>query len=149
MYTNKELLRFCGRELFKISKSRRKDIKVLELGCGLCSNLWMIAKEGFDAYGIDLSKKSLELGELVLKKWEVKANLIEGSITDLPYENNNFDVIYDIFSMYCLCETEFHTCLDEVKRVLKKEGVFFLIVLRLIQMLSRIITPLQKLMNIH
>lgn len=61
----------------------------------------------------------------MLKKWWVKANLIEGSITDLPYENNHFDVIYDIFSTNCLCETEFHTCLDEVKRVLKKEGLFF------------------------
>src|SRR5208337_2976314 len=125
LYPNEELLRFCGRELFKMDKSERKKVKILELGCGSCSNLWMIAREGFDAYGIDFSKKSLELGMIMLNKWGVTAQLTAGSMTQLPYEDEYFDVVIDIVSTYCLCELEFYTCLDETRRVLKKGGIFF------------------------
>ena len=59
LYPNEELLRFLGVNFFsKSEKKDRKKIKVLEIGCGCCANLWMISKEGFDAYGIDISKEA-------------------------------------------------------------------------------------------
>ena len=43
-YPNEELLRFLGREFFsKTERNQRKNIKVLDLSCGSCSNLWMVA----------------------------------------------------------------------------------------------------------
>ena len=62
-YPNEELLRFLGTNFFNKDATDRKNIKVLEVGCGSCPNLWMIAKEGFDAYGLDLSDESLKLGD--------------------------------------------------------------------------------------
>jgi len=61
-YPNEEMLRFLGCNLFKIPYESRKETCVLEVGCGSCSNLWVVAKEGFDAYGIDLSSESIVLG---------------------------------------------------------------------------------------
>ena len=126
LYPNEELLRFLGREWFgRTTRSQRKNLKVLELGCGSCANLWMIAKEGCDAYGIDITPSALRLGRKMLKKWGVKADLTLGSITALPYEDGSFDAVMDVFSAYSLCSNEFDVCLKEVARVLKKDGKFF------------------------
>jgi len=87
LYPNEELLRFMGRNFFGLNRRDRSRVKILEVGSGTCSNLWMIAKEGFDAYGIDLSEKSAALGERMLAHWETRAHLEVGSMTKLPYDS--------------------------------------------------------------
>lgn len=125
MYPNEELLRFFGRELFPLNKNKRRKIKILEIGCGSGANLWMIAKEGFQTFGIDLSKKSLQLTKKMLEKWRVKADLKLGNMTNLPCNNSEFDIIVDVFSSNCLCVSDYEKCIKEVSRVLKKGGRFF------------------------
>ena len=85
----------------------------------------MIAKEGFRVYGIDLSSKAIELGKLMLKKWNVKAELKIGNMCEIQYNDNFFDVNVDIFSSYCLIEKNFKICISEVARTLKSGGKFF------------------------
>jgi SAM-dependent methyltransferase len=127
-YPNEELLRFMGRNLFNLPLDKRANIKILEIGSGSCSNLWMISREGFSAYGIDISLQAVELGRKMLDKWCLDGNTAElkvASMTDLPYPNQCFDIVVDVFSSYCLNEDEFKICLSEVRRVLKDEGRFF------------------------
>jgi len=90
LYPNEELLRFIGSHFFQVPFGNRKEIRVLELGCGSCANLWMLAKEGFSTYGIDISKEAIKLGEEMLKHWRVagQAQLNVGDMMDLPYEEN-------------------------------------------------------------
>jgi ubiquinone/menaquinone biosynthesis C-methylase UbiE len=126
LYPNEELLRFMGRNYFNIPVDERKTIKVLEVGCGSCSNLWMLAKEGFEVYGIDISQKSLELGKLMLEKWGVNAALSAEDMTSMSFKNSFFDVIVDIFSSNCLDMINFKKYLSEVNRVLRTGGKFFL-----------------------
>jgi len=127
MYPNEELCRFLGREYFcRTSRKDRKDISILEIGCGSCSNLWMVAGEGFDAHGIDLSAKAVELGKKMLINWGgVNARIQVANMCQLPYDTDSFNAVIDIFSSYCLCENDFCVCLDEVRRVLKSGGKFF------------------------
>lgn len=61
----------------------------------------------------------------MLKKWDAKADLRVGSMLALPYPDNFFDVVVDVFSSNCLNQKDFLFCLREVKRVLKKGGRFF------------------------
>jgi 2-polyprenyl-3-methyl-5-hydroxy-6-metoxy-1,4-benzoquinol methylase len=76
LYPNEELCRFLGRNYFsKVSREKRSDICILEIGCGSCSNLRMIASEGFDTHGVDFSETSPELGEQMLRHWGVPAKL--------------------------------------------------------------------------
>jgi len=126
LYPNEELLRFMGRNFFSVPLDERKNIKVLEVGCGSCSNLWMVAKEGFAAYGMDLSEKSLELGRLMLKKWNVQAQLSAGDMCLLKYEGSFFDAIVDVFSSYCLEVKLFVSFLREAFRTLKSGGKLFI-----------------------
>jgi len=126
LYPNEELLRFLGRNYFGITNlQERTQIKILELGCGSGANLWMLAKEGFDTFGIDIAKNALEFAKQMFIKWGVNANLKPGSFTDLPYADNSFDSIVDVFSIYCLNDKDFLLAIEEVVRILRPGGLFF------------------------
>ena len=124
-YPNEELCRFMGRNFFKISVNQRKDIRILETGCGSGGNIWMIAKEGFDAYGIDLSAEAITWAEQMLKLYGVQCNLSVQNMCTMNFPDNYFDSVVDIFSSYCLNKEGGAFYLKEVKRVLKPGGVFF------------------------
>jgi SAM-dependent methyltransferase len=124
-YPNEELLRFFGRHYFSLPRPTRGAIRVLEVGCGSGANLWMIAREGFAAHGIDHSEASLRLCRAMLAQWDAAASLACADMTALPYCDRSFDVIADVFSAYCLDEAGFARFLDEVARLLRPGGRFF------------------------
>lgn len=124
-FPNEELLRFMGVNFFGIDAALRKQMKMLEIGCGSGANLWMIAREGFETFGLDLSNEALKLCETMLTSWGTQASLQQGSMTGLPYASEMFDGVVDVFSSYCLNEAEFLDCLDDVARVLKSGGRYF------------------------
>lgn len=124
-YPNEELMRFMGRTFFSIPREKRKGIRILEVGCGSGGNLWAIAQEGFDAYGIDLSGEGINLCHRMLESRGCAATLQVGDMADLPYEFGFFDAVVDVFSSYCLSEIDFMRYLDGVARVLKPDGKYF------------------------
>src|SRR5262249_19664538 len=112
-YPNEELLRFFGRHYFPLPPDERKAVRVLEVGCGSGANLWMIAREGFEAHGIDLSAEGIAVCREMLASWGVSATLNTGSMTACPYRAASFDVVVDVFSSYCLDEAGFDDFLRE------------------------------------
>jgi len=126
MYPNESLIQFVANRYFRIPKSARKDIRILEVGCGSGANLWFLSKEEFDTYGVDSSQKGLELAELHLReKWNVVANLCHGSFTELPYDDSYFDVVVDVVSLQHMILNDVPLALQEIHRVLRPKGVFF------------------------
>lgn len=124
-YPNESLIQFLA-QYFKLSESDRKSIRVLEVGCGSGANLWMIAKEGFDTYGMDSSETGIALAHQHLgEKWDVTANLRQGSFTQLPYEDDYFDVVVDVVSLQHINLNDSRLALDEIARILKLGGAFF------------------------
>jgi len=124
-YPNEELLRFFGRHYFPLPRDRRGEIRVLEVGCGSGANLWMIAREGFEAHGVDLSPEGIALCAKMLDEWGVRATVKMADMTAIPYPAQHFDVIADVFSSYCLEESGFTRFLDEAARLLRPGGRFF------------------------
>ncbi len=124
-YPNEELLRFFGRHYFSLSLEQRCKIRTLEVGCGSGANLWMMAREGFDAHGIDLSPEGINLCAMMLEHWGVQATLKAGDMTAVPYPAEHFDVVADVFSSYCLDERGFCRFLDETARLLRPSARFF------------------------
>ena len=124
-YPNEELMRFMGRIFFSVPREERKDIKLLEVGCGSGGNLWAIAREGFDTYGVDLAAEGITLCHQMLEAWGCTATLSTGDMADLPYQSGFFDAVIDVFSSYCLPEKEFARYFDGVARVLKPGGKYF------------------------
>lgn len=132
LYPNEELCRFIGRNYFNQSHlvaQQRRDIRILEVGCGSCANLWMLAREGFDAYGCDISKNAITVGREILEKYAKTgggvASLSICNMTTTPYTDTFFDAVVDVFSSYCLCRVDYRIFLKEMYRILKPSGKFF------------------------
>lgn len=124
LYPNEGLLCFLGGR--GLLGKNNKDIRVLEVGCGSGANLWMLAKEGFDVYGMDASETGLRLAKEHLNhKWGVDANLHVGTFDNLPYENEFFDIVVDVVSMQHIELSICRKALKEINRVLKPNGTFY------------------------
>jgi SAM-dependent methyltransferase len=126
LYPNEALLQFLGGNFFDLSPEARAQTRILEVGCGSGANLWMIAKEGFAAHGIDASAAGIEAAREHLRgKWATQAQLAVATFDDLPYKPESFDAICDVVSLQHVTLKEAHAALRDVYRVLKPGGFFF------------------------
>ncbi|MCR5746369.1 MAG: class I SAM-dependent methyltransferase [Lachnospiraceae bacterium] len=108
-WPNEELARFIGRTYIE----GREHLSALEVGCGTGANIRLLIEEGFETYGLDFDEKAIEY----CKTKYPSASYVVADMTKLPYNDNTFDCIIDIFSSYCLNEFLFRTFMKEVNRV--------------------------------
>ena len=96
-----------------------KEPKILDLGAG-CGAYSIPLSEYYDVTALELVKHNLK----VIEKNSQNIKLIHGNATNLNMlEDNSFDVILIFGPMYHLISTEEKLkCLNEAKRVLKKNG---------------------------
>lgn len=126
LYPNESLVQFLGANYFHLTMEERRKIRMLEIGCGSGANLWMMAKEGFQVFGMDSSERALDLARLHLQeKWGVSASLKTGSFLDLPYDTGSFDALVDVVSLQHIGLEDSRLALSEVARVLRPGGRFF------------------------
>jgi len=103
----------------------RNLVKVLDLGCGIGNHLWFLAREGFDAYGVDFSEVSINKARELLREFGVTAKLALCDFTkELPYDNQFFDLVIDRGSITCVSFSDAERVVSEVYRVLKNGGYF-------------------------
>ncbi len=124
-WPNEEFCRFMGRTLLKFPPAQRSAIRILEAGCGTGCNLWMVAKEGFEAHGLDFSREGISLAETLFEEMEVRAQVAFGDMTQMRYPDAYFDCVFEVLSATCLSDEEHSLFLDCVQRVLKPDGWFF------------------------
>jgi ubiquinone/menaquinone biosynthesis C-methylase UbiE len=123
-YPFESVVKFIFKNYGKLTKEDRKKIKVLEVGCGTGNNIWFLAEEGFDVYGIDISPKAIELSKNMLTKKGLSASLYVSSFTELPFENNYFDIIIDRLAIIN-CPEFIDESLCNVYNKLNVNGKFF------------------------
>lgn len=121
-YPAEVLIRFVAKNFYK---QDRQKIKILEVGCGPGPNLWYLAREGFQAYGIDISSTAIERAQQRLTAEGFNADLKVGDIKSLPYPDGTFAAVIDNECLYCNTVADTNVILKEVARVLKKGGLFF------------------------
>ena len=56
-YPSEPVIRFVARNYYN---RERKDVKILDFGCGTGRHTWYLAREGFDTYAFDGSKSAIE-----------------------------------------------------------------------------------------
>ena len=120
---------FNTQQIFAINIDKNisniSDIKTKQYKVRRGDNLWMIAKEGFRASGLDISSAALKLAEQRLADYGCTAELFKASMTQIPCPDSSFDVVVDVFSSNCLDTSEGERFLEEVSRILKPSGLFF------------------------
>jgi len=121
-----DFFRFMQKRTISLTALKEKDY-FLDIGCGTgwaVRHASRIIKENGKAFGIDLSTKMIEIA---------KANSVnnqnvfffQANAESLPFEDNFFEFI--------ICTNSFHhyldplKVLDEVSRVLKKEGEIYIL----------------------
>lgn len=90
------------------------NAKILDIGCGKGFLLYDFLKVIPDAeiYGLDISSYALENC-----KEEIKDNLRLGNATDLPWEDNTFDLVFSINTFHNLHTYDLDRALTEMERV--------------------------------
>ncbi len=124
-YPNEQVIQFLASHYFSLPRSKRRKIKVLELGCGSGANLWMLAKEGFDAYGMDIAPSAMKLCKQMLEHYDVKAKLSVGNMKHLDFKGNFFDAIIDVMTVEHTDLKGHAETYREIFRTLKGGGRFF------------------------
>lgn len=96
-YPSEDIIRFVARNYYN---KERKNIKILDFGCGAGANTWYLAREGFDTYAFDGSVSAVKKAKSYLAKENLEAHFEVADALDISYENNFFDCIIDSAVVY-------------------------------------------------
>ena len=104
-----------------------KDDVILDIGCGGGVNVERFLKmTESKVYGLDNSEiaveKSTKLNQDAID--EGRCEVIQGSVSELPFEDNTFDIVTGFETVYFW--PDFVNDCKEVRRVLKDDGIMFI-----------------------
>jgi SAM-dependent methyltransferase len=103
----------------------RKDVRILEVGCGTGSNLWFAAREGFAVAGIDGSASAIAVAKARFAEEGLAGELVVGDFTEpLPFASGQFDLAFDRGAIVCVGYSAAQRTIAEVHRVLAPGGKF-------------------------
>lgn len=104
-----------------------EDDLILDIGCGGGRNLERFAAQITQGkvVGLDYSEVSVEKSINLNQKAvdEGKVEVIQGSVSEMPFEDDSFDIITGFETIYFW--PDFINDLKEVNRVLKSDGLLF------------------------
>ncbi|USH00560.1 class I SAM-dependent methyltransferase [Thermococcus argininiproducens] len=120
-------------------KFMEKKGKVLDLACGVGGFSFLLEEYGFDIIGVDISEKMIEKARTYGNEKNSKVEFLIGNAMNLPFEDNIFDyVIFLGNTTTHFLPRELNRVFKEVRRVLKKEGLFLINFIDMRELLSRI-----------
>jgi ubiquinone/menaquinone biosynthesis C-methylase UbiE len=99
---------------------------VLDVGCGNARNVIAFAEKGYQAYGIDISNEALKRARKHVELRNIPVDLRNGSVLNLPYPDNHFDVILDFGCLHHLRKSQWRLYLKNILRVIKDGGYYYL-----------------------
>ncbi len=113
-----------------ISICRKKRFtKILDLGCGSGRNIVKLAEEGFNVTGIDFSPSAAQLAEKWLHQKGLDGDIVVSNFDTRMKElqANMFEGIIAVNSLEYGEDGELDKNLREIKRLIKPEGIVFIV----------------------
>ncbi|MBI4849263.1 MAG: sulfatase-like hydrolase/transferase [Nitrospirae bacterium] len=106
---------------YRFVKEFVKGKKVLDLGCGEGYGCLMLSDDADSVTGIDIADEAIRHASIKYRRENLK--FIQGSMSDIPIEGQYlFDIIISFEALEHITEQD--DLLREVKRLLKKDGMF-------------------------
>ena len=102
---------------------QRKFKRVLDGGCGYGRDCIYLAKEGFDAVGIDVSAEALRLAREWANNEGVAVGFRDMDIADTIFEDFFFDTVIMFNTFHLMLEKPREKAIAEIYRILKNGGV--------------------------
>ncbi|MFH1510024.1 MAG: class I SAM-dependent methyltransferase [Candidatus Nealsonbacteria bacterium] len=110
-------------EMGFISKYVNDNEKVLDLGCGNGRLYELFQEKTIDYYGVDFSEKLIEIAKKRYPQFKFQV----ADALNLPFPADYFDKVFSIAVLHHIPSKELRLkFLQEIKRVLKPEGILIL-----------------------
>jgi len=94
--------------------------ELLEVGCGMGSDLVQFARGGSHVTGLDYTPRSVEITRRRFDVYGLAGRFLVGDAENLPFEDASFDVVYSNGVLHHTPDTQ--RAIDEVYRVLRPGG---------------------------
>jgi SAM-dependent methyltransferase len=105
------------------------EMKILDAGCGGGRNLIYFLRNNFQVFGVDRNAGAIEQMRLIAQTISPNLppeNFQVSAVEKMPFENESFDaVISSAVLHFAEDEPHFNQMLDEMWRMLKRDGLFF------------------------
>lgn len=95
--------------------------ELLEIGCGMGSDLLQFARGGAIVTGLDYTPRSIEISRRRFSVYDVPGRFALGDAENLPFPDASFDVVYSNGVLHHTPDTQ--RAIDEAHRVLRPGGV--------------------------
>lgn len=103
-----EFASFAGRDL-------------LEVGCGMGTDLLQFARNGARVVGLDYTPRSVEISRRRFEVYNVPGRFLLGDAENLPFPDASFDVVYSNGVLHHTPDTQ--AAIHEIHRVLRPGGI--------------------------
>ncbi|MBM3948371.1 MAG: class I SAM-dependent methyltransferase [SAR202 cluster bacterium] len=103
---------------------RFAGLGMLEVGCGLGTDLLCAASLGANTVGMDLSLRSAGLARRHFQLKRMPGDFLRADAERLPYKDGSFDVVYSFGVLHHTTDTQ--AAINECRRVLKPGGTLVL-----------------------
>src|SRR5215208_2510747 len=102
------------------SFAQSKDLRVLEVGCGLGTDGAQFAKAGADYTGIDLTQGAVDLAKKRFELFQLPGTFRVADAEHLDFPDNSFDLVYSHGVLHHTPDTA--AAVREIHRVLRPGG---------------------------
>jgi ubiquinone/menaquinone biosynthesis C-methylase UbiE len=97
-----------------------RDARLLEIGCGMGTDLLQFARGGARCTGVDLTPRSIEITRHRFALYRMAGDFTLADGEHLPFQDESFDVVYSNGVLHHTPDTE--RAVGEVHRVLRPGG---------------------------
>lgn len=98
------------------------DRQTLDIGLGQGADAEQIIRRGARWSGVDLTAESIERVQVRLDLKELPyENLVQGSVLELPFEDNSFDIVFSHGVLHHVPDIQ--RAQKEIRRVLRPDGI--------------------------
>lgn len=124
-YPPEELIRFVARHFY--AAVDRSMVRVLDAGCGPGAGVWYLAREGFDAWGVEGSPAAVEQASARLADDALSGTVVLGDLLALPdlVGEQTMDAVLDVTAVQHNRVEAIGAIHDGMERVLKPGGRVF------------------------
>lgn len=112
------------REVLDHAGTLPEGARVLDLGAGIGRHALVFAAMGFRVAALDAAPQSLTSIQQAADQAGLTLDLVQGMMTDLPFDDASFDHVLSWNVIYHGDEGVVRRCISEIARVLRPGGTF-------------------------
>ena len=116
--------------LDQILKNRfKKNMKILDAGCGEGRNSHFFVKNGYNIYGIDNDSNAIRMAKMIFRSInsEISENFLQSELSLTPFTDNFFDAVICCSVLHFSRDTiHFEEIIQEIGRILKPQGTLLI-----------------------